>query len=210
MLLFTILTVPLYAEQPAESDESQLLFAPADGGAPPAGQQDREGDEGAAFRAFGLWDLLRMVLVLLLVVGAVYAVVSLLRRRVTPRETEDPDAPIRVLATQSLSPGRDVHAVMIGRQVLILGSGESAIQLISTVEDQETIDELVLAHSRKAPPPRTFGSLLSRWMANMAVPGSAGDARSAGGTSAGGSGGTGGSAGSGFLSGQRQRLRRLR
>ena len=42
-----------------------------------------------------------MLLVLLMVIGAIYGVISLLRRRV-PVESEDEDSPIRILATRTV------------------------------------------------------------------------------------------------------------
>ncbi len=158
------------------------------------------------FSAFGGWDLLRMVLVLMMVVVAVYGVVAFLRRRVPGNDAVDDQSPIKILATQPLGAGKDLHAVMIGRQVLVIGSGDGAIQVLTTVEDKETIDELILAHSRKAPPPKTFGGMLSRWASHAAVPGSG--AEGAAGSPSGGS--STASAARTFLSGQRERLRQMR
>lgn len=132
--------------------------------------------------AFGIWDLLRMVLALLMVIGAIYGVISLLRRRVKPSEVDDETSPIRVLASKAVG-DQEIHAVMIGRQVLVLGGGSSGLDLITRVEDQETIDELVLAHSTASGThrrERTFGSLLAGWLGNIAVPGTGGSESSAG------------------------------
>lgn len=152
-------------------DESGFRFTPSPDDA------DREGagavTGGASSGAFGIGDLLRMVLVLLMVTGAVYGVVAFLRRRVPVRE-EETDSPIRVLASRNIGGNRDLYAVMIGRQVMVIGGGDSSLQLISTVEDQETIDELVLAASTQNAQPRnrTFGSILSQWLSNVTIPGS--------------------------------------
>ena len=123
--------------------------------------------------AFGIWDLLRMVLVLLMVVGAIYGVISLLRRRVKPTGVDDETSPIRVLVSKVVGE-HEIHAVMIGHRVLVLAGGSSGLNLITQVEDQETIDELVLAHSaasRTQQRERTFGSILAGWFGNLAVPG---------------------------------------
>ncbi|MFP4153208.1 MAG: flagellar biosynthetic protein FliO [Alkalispirochaeta sp.] len=149
-----------------------------------------------------------MVLVLLMVVGAVYGLISLLRRRVNRPEEED-DSPIRVLATRTVGASQ-IYAVMVGRQVLLLGGGDGGLELITRVEDQETIDELVLAHSagtgRSAP---TFGAVFTRWIGNLAVPGSGSGkaSRRGGGTP---EGGTVQSNGVSFFRTQSDRLRKLR
>ncbi|MEX2443563.1 MAG: flagellar biosynthetic protein FliO [Alkalispirochaeta sp.] len=151
------------ADRPREED---LVFSGST-----AGGQVGPATEAGEISAFGIWDLVRMVLVLLMVVGAVYGVVMLLRRRVGS-ESDDSDSPIRILASRNLGGNRDLHVVMIGKRVMLLGGGDSGVQLLTTVEDQETIDELVLAHSTAHPGQRrTFGGLLGQWINNFTVPG---------------------------------------
>lgn len=161
-------------------DESGYLFTPSRGAET---QQAGDDDAGASgnVSAFGMGDLLRMVLVLLMVIGAVYGVVAFLRKRIPTGARDETDSPIRVLAARNIGANRDIYAVMIGRQVLVIGGGDASLQLITTVEDQETIDELVLAASSAAeqPKPRTFGSMLGKWLNNATVPGSGSNATEA-------------------------------
>ncbi len=149
-------------------DERAFRFQPS-----PAGQADDVPGQGNGTRAFGIGDLLRMVLVLLLVVGAVYGVIAFLRRR-APRVGSDDDSPLKILASRDLGANTRLYAVMVGREVLLLGGGEGSLQLISRVEDQETIDELVLAASRESAAAQgggSFGALLGRIAGNAIVPG---------------------------------------
>lgn len=193
-------------ERPQRPREEDLVFAggTAEGEAGPV-------TEAGDISAFGIWDLVRMVLVLLMVVGAVYGVVMLLRRRIGSEE-DDSDSPIRVLASRNLGGNRDLHVVMIGKRVMLLGGGDSGVQLLTTVEDQETIDELVLSHSTAHPGTRrTFGGLMGQWINSFTVPGTG---------SAGGRGGSGGAnvssagpdagVGAGFFQTQHDRLRHMR
>ena len=152
-----------------------------------------------------------MLLVLLMVIGAIYGVISLLRRRV-PAESEEEDSPIRILASRTVGSTHEIHAVMIGSHVLVLGAGTDGLQLISRVEDQETIDELVLAHSTQSSTRtrgRTFGAVFSHWLGNLAVPGSAGKAAVRNGPRAAGSSGSS-TDGLSFFRAQQDRLRSLR
>ncbi|WP_143559104.1 flagellar biosynthetic protein FliO [Alkalispirochaeta americana] len=172
-------------------DESVFRFqgAPAEGAAEAAG-------DGGNTRAFGIGDLLRMVLVLLLVIGAVYGIISFLRRRVPHVRTEE-DSPLRLLASRDLGTNTWLYAVMVGREVLLLGGGEGSLQLISRVEDQETIDELVLAGSQKTAKdetPPSFGVLLGRLAGNAVAPGN----------------GTAAQPPRSFLAAQQERLRKMR
>lgn len=180
---------------------------------------DNEPDMGATgdpdINAFGVWDLVRMVLVLLMVVAAIYGLIALLRKRVRP-QVEEESSPIRILASKSVGEN-EIHAVMIGSQVIVLGGGASGLELITRIEDQETIDELVLSHSTGTATQqrgRTFGSVLAGWLGNIAVPGTnttGGSARFGTGSSRTGASSTskGGDTLS-FLRSQQERLRNLR
>lgn len=171
------------------TNESQLPFASTETDAPSG---------AATVGAFGVWDLVRMVVALVVVVAAVYGVVGLLRRRVdSGTETE---GPIRILASQSLSGNRTIHAVRVGAKVYLIGAGDAAVNLIAGIRDQETIDELELAHSasRAASGRASFGALLSRWVANAAAAGLTGGASARGDSPL------------GTLQQQRERLRGIR
>ncbi len=180
--------------------EENLVFAPDSDEATPSV------DDSGGPAAFGIWDLLRMLLVLITVLGAIYGLIALLRRRI-PAGSDEPDSPIKVLVTRNLGGSRDLHAVMVGKEVMLLGGNESGVQLIKTIDDQETIDELVLAHSSgTASQRRTFGSVFAQWVGNLTVPGS-------------GHGERGAAArrseeevriGSGFVQSQQRRVRQMR
>lgn len=165
-LLLVSTTGLIYSQQ-----ETDLRFS-----APSA--EEQVGSANDSVSSFGGWDLLRMVLVLMMVVGTVYGIVSFLRRKMPDSTENRENSPISVLASQSLAPGRELHAVKIGEQVLLLGSADSSIQLITTVEEKQTIDELILFHSQEKPPARTFGSLLAGFAAHAAVPGSSSSGQS--------------------------------
>lgn len=152
--------------------------------------------------AFGLSDLLRMVLVLVLVIGAVYGVLALLRKKGRPPEYES--SAIRLLASQTLPGNKAVHAVQVGNTVYLLGAAEGGMTVISTVTDQETVDTLVLEHSRQqSASSGGFSALLNRWLT-----GSSGAAEG-GASTPGAEAFSAGQEAGGVLQVQRQRLRGL-
>ncbi|MCG8480333.1 MAG: flagellar biosynthetic protein FliO [Spirochaetales bacterium] len=183
--------------------EEDLVFA-TDSGEAAVSTDGPDVAEGPA--AFGMWDLLRMLLVLITVLGAIYGLITLLRRRI-PSGPDESDSPIKVLVTRNLGGSRDLHAVMVGKEVMLLGGNESGVQLITTIDDQETIDELVLAHSSgTASQRRTFGAVFAQWVGNLTVPGSG-----RGGPGASATGHEGGvRIGSGFVQSQQRRVRQMR
>jgi hypothetical protein len=98
---------------------------------------------------------------------------------------------------------------------MLLGGGDAGVQLLTTVEDQETIDELVLAHSTASPGRRrTFGGLLGQWINNFTVPGAGNQGNRGVGDRHGGGGSHASSpdagVGGGFFRTQQDRLRHMR
>ena len=146
----------------SEIDERTLRFESDD--------RQPQNDAEAQVRAFGVGDILRTLLVLALVATAIYGVVVLLRRSLPGARTEPEDGPLRVLASRGLSPGRQLHAVMVGKRVYLVGDAEGGVTLLEAIEDRETIDELVLAHSSASPARRPFGVVLRRWLSAPAIP----------------------------------------
>ncbi len=91
---------------------------------------------------FGIWDLLRMVLVLAAVIAVVYGIFYLLKRSSKGRFVQN-DA-IRVLGSQSLPNNRSMYLVEVGSQVFLVGAGGDSVNLIAEITDRETVDEMVL------------------------------------------------------------------
>ena len=103
---------------------------------------------------------LRMIVVLALVVGAMYAVFTVMRRLARPRDKGD--SPIRVLASTPLGAGKSVYLLGLGSKAWLVGSSEHSISLIAEVDDKELIDGLELEAATGKPPASTdFSGLLS-------------------------------------------------
>lgn len=188
VLVFAFTVYPVFSQDGADGDPGATRAGAVSGvDSSPSDNMTPEGESSLLFTdtgenpdgteqvpeigTFGVGDLLRMVIVLVLVAGAVYGVIALLRRRI-PAQEEDADSPIQVLATRRLGTGNEVFAVMVGKSVFLLGGSDSGVSRLATIDDKETIDELVLAHSRTTPAKRTFAQSLGEWFSNLAVPGS--------------------------------------
>ena len=92
--------------------------------------------------AFGVWDLVRMLIILGLVVASIYGVFYVIRRGSKPKS---PDSSlIRVLGSQGLSGNSWVHLISVQKQVFLIGGGDANLNLIAEITDQESIDELKL------------------------------------------------------------------
>ncbi|MFP4509573.1 MAG: FliO/MopB family protein [Spirochaetaceae bacterium] len=121
-------------------------------------------DEAAGgITSFGAGDFIRMLLVLGFVVSMIYALFHILRRA-SNRNQPRSDL-LQVLGSTQLAAGRSLHLVEVGGQVLLVGSSENSVNLISEVTNSETVDELLLqAATRRSSTgstrARRFGDLL--------------------------------------------------
>jgi flagellar protein FliO/FliZ len=122
----------------APVDESTLLIPEG----PPAGAAPAAGAGGAVAPAVSLWDFVRMLLILALVVVAIYIVLRLLRRK-AGRRVQENDL-IRVLGSRTLTATRTLHIVEVGKGVYLVGSSDGGVELIAEITDKESLDSLRL------------------------------------------------------------------
>ena len=96
-----------------------------------------DGTAGASSgTAFGLWDFLRTLLVLALVIGAVYGVLHLLKK-VQPKLIQADDKKIKVEGTKVIAPGRMVHIIEVEGRRFLVGSSDHSVQLIAELDKKE-------------------------------------------------------------------------
>lgn len=119
------------------------------------------GDQSiGAVSPFGIWDLLRMIVVLAAVVGAVYGIFYLLKRSGKGKFVQNDS--IRVLGAQTLPGNRNLYLVEVGSQVFLVGSGGDSVNLISEITDKESVDTLILrAGENGTGARRSFSELVS-------------------------------------------------
>ena len=95
-----------------------------------------------------IWAIIRMVLVLSLAAAAVYGAVYFIKRASKPAPNKDPF--LKCLASTHLGSNRYVHIVSVGTRAWLIGAGDSGVNLISEVEDTDTINAMLLEDSRKS------------------------------------------------------------
>ena len=105
--------------------------------------------------------MLRMVLVLALAALAIYGVVFFVRRMALPRE--NPDSHLKVLARVPLSSDSFAAVISLGAKAWLVGGGSGGVNLISEVDDAESLETMLLEDARKTAETRRvfdFRSLL--------------------------------------------------
>jgi flagellar protein FliO/FliZ len=90
----------------------------------------------------GFGDFLRVILVLGVVIVLIYAFVWLLRK-FSGVKVEGSDI-IHLLSTRPLKGDSALHLVEIGSRVFLVGSSSGSVNLISEIDDQESIDDIRL------------------------------------------------------------------
>jgi len=143
------------ADAATGTDETSFVLRDA-----PAGSETPERPPAV----FGLWDFVRMVLVLAFVVGLIYGAFHLLKKISAPREGGLRF--LQVLETRNLAAGRNLHLVEVGNQVLLVGSAEGGVRLVAEITDRETIDAIKLKASEAAAAPKAgnFADLLKGFL----------------------------------------------
>lgn len=133
---------------------------------------------GAGANSSILPYFIRMVLVLALVIGLIYALYAILKRSARPVAAQD--AYLKVLATTNLAAGRSVHVVALGDSAWLVGSTDAQVNLIAELKDKELVDTLALRAAEAPEAPRKafatiLGELLGRKNARYPVQPEAGD-----------------------------------
>jgi len=113
--------------------------------------------------AFGLWDFIKMVIVLVAVVGLIYGFFHFLRKMSGPKD--EGLRFVQVLETRNLSGNRNIHLVEVGNHMLLVGSAENGVNLIAEITDQETRDGIKLSASEtRAEPAKRFADVLKGFL----------------------------------------------
>lgn len=102
-------------------------------------------EDEVALPGVGFADLLRMILVLALVIGLIYAFVWFLKR-FTSQKAESQEI-INLLSTRPLKGDAALHLVEVGSRVFLVGSCSNSVNLVSEIDDAESIDTIRLEAS---------------------------------------------------------------
>lgn len=117
---------------------------------------------------FTIWDFLRMVLVLGGVIAAIYGIFFLLKRVGNPKS--QPNNLITVLTTQNLQGSRALHLIEVGNEVYLVGSSDGGVNLVSRIEDGETLDQIRLYRSEVIAGGKSFQQALKGFFHKDNVP----------------------------------------
>jgi flagellar protein FliO/FliZ len=84
--------------------------------------------------------LFRMLFGLLVVVGVIYGVYWILKKVKAGKEEQASGRGLATLATLPLGPGRSLHMVRAGGEVVIIGVGEHGVTPIRTYTEEEALE----------------------------------------------------------------------
>jgi len=90
----------------------------------------------------GFGDFLRVIIVLAIVIALIYAFVWMLKK-FTGSKAEGAGA-IHLYSTQPLKGDASLHLVEAGKRIFLIGSSGNSVNLISEIDDKESMDEIRL------------------------------------------------------------------
>lgn len=109
------------------------------------------------------WDLATILVALAVVIAAIYLLLRLLRRffpNLVPAGSVA--APVKPLARFYLAPRQTLHLVRCGSRLLLLGATSASINHITTIDDDDEIDQILQAIDRGQSPLTGLSSLFHR------------------------------------------------
>ena len=109
-------------------DESQILLGETN----PESQITFSDDEGNLEKS-SVWLFVRMILVLILVIVAIYALMKFFKKKST--EVKSSDDFLRSVSSLSFGPGKSVEIVTLIDKAYVLGVTEKSINLIAEIDD---------------------------------------------------------------------------
>ena len=89
-----------------------------------------------------------MILVLILVIVAIYALMKFFKKKST--EVKSSDDFLRSVSSLAFGPGKSVEIVTLIDKAYVLGVTEKSINLIAEIDDKELIESLNLNHDKKS------------------------------------------------------------
>ncbi len=107
----------------------------------PARQTENTGPE-KKLGTFTFWDFLRMILILAFVILCIYGFFYILKKAGNQKFEENDF--INIISSKAVSPNKSIHIVEIGNQVIVIGSSDNGISMLTEITDKETVDRIRL------------------------------------------------------------------
>ena len=131
--------------------EEQMLIIP-DADAPAPVEQN--------VKSNNVWQFVKLILVLILVIACFYGIVWLLKKSTIPNFQPSPY--LKKVASLSLAPGKSVFIVSTPSQAFLVGTSDNSVNLIGEISDKELIDSMnIAADSQPTGKPKDFQSILA-------------------------------------------------
>lgn len=140
---------------PMEDTDSELLL-PIDGG--DIDEEIAETNIGEArldvgervLSTFTFWDFLRMMLILGFVILCIYVLFFFLKK--ASIQKFDENDLMNVISSKGITTGKAIHIVEIGNQIIVVGTADNSVSMLTEITDKETLDRIGLYKGEKKRP----------------------------------------------------------
>jgi len=109
-----------------------------------------------------VWDFVKMIFILALVIGLILGFVWFMRRIQGQGSTAD--SPIKVLHSQTLGGSRSLQVVEVANEIFLLGVSDSGVTVVKDLTGTEAADAFRLAASQRALKKTVFSDLLNGFL----------------------------------------------
>ena len=134
--------------------EEQMLIIPS---------SDTEVSAEQNVKTNNVWQFIKLILVLILVIACIYGIVWLLKKSTGTNFQSGPY--LKKVAAVNLSPGKSVYIVSTPTQAFVVGAGDNSVNLIGEINDKELIDTMNLAaENQPAVKQKDFMSIISAFL----------------------------------------------
>ncbi|HOV62429.1 MAG TPA: flagellar biosynthetic protein FliO [Spirochaetia bacterium] len=106
------------------------------------------------------WDFVKMILVLICVVAAIYGLFHVLRKMSGQKYPQNNI--LQVVSALQLPGKKSMYILRVGKEFYALGTAENSVTLLGRVEDKETIDEIILQETERPAVKQSFLEVFSR------------------------------------------------
>ena len=138
-----------FAQDNAPVDESTILLNPSGQNIQGNNSQNtvENGGNELTVPRLGMKDFLKMLFFLALVILVIYLFFYFLKK-ISGQHLQQNDQ-INILGSRQIKGDSALHLVEVGNHIYLVGSGSSSVNLISEIEDKETLDEIRLNQSKQ-------------------------------------------------------------
>lgn len=137
LLLILLLNFSVFAQEAIDESEYSINF----GDTQTIQDENIQTNQGQ-YRTVGFKEIFKFILVFAFIIFIIFMFMRLLKKVSSPAIADNDE--IHLISTSALAGGRLVHIINVGTEFYLIGSTDTEVNLISKIENEQTINSLQL------------------------------------------------------------------